>query len=95
MDEQRCRYCQGRLELWYVNRLQQYQDQWVIIENLPALVCTQCGEHYYTPQTHDLVVALVTGQAHPQRTELVKVYDAAQVALASKSDKSVHPELMR
>ena len=95
MDEQHCMYCQGQLELQHVNRLQQYQEQWVIIENLPALVCTQCGEHYYTPQTHDLVVALLTSHARPQRTELVKVYDAAQVALASKFDKSVYPELMR
>jgi YgiT-type zinc finger domain-containing protein len=72
-------YCQGYLELRRVNRLQQYQDRWVIIENLPALVCTQCGERYYTPQTHDFVVALLTGQTAPERTAVVDIYDAAQV----------------
>ena len=77
MNEQRCMYCMGHLELRLVNRLQLYQDHWVIIENLPALVCTQCGERYYTPQTHDLVVELITGKAQPERTEIVNIYDAA------------------
>jgi len=94
MNEQRCIYCQGHLELRLVNRLQRYQDRWVMIENLPALVCIQCGEHYYTPQTHDLVVTLITGQPQPERTELVKIYDAAQVTSATESNPSTVKEFI-
>ncbi len=79
MNEQRCMYCGGHLELRHVNRLQQYQDRWVIIENLSALVCTQCGERYYTPEAHDLVVELITGKRPPERTEVVNIYDATHV----------------
>jgi YgiT-type zinc finger domain-containing protein len=82
MNEQRCMYCHGHLELRRVNRLQQYQGRWVIIENLPTLVCTQCGEHYYTPQTHDLVVSLIRGFTQPERTELINIYNAASIAYA-------------
>ena len=79
MTEQKCLYCQGRLALRRGNRLQPYGNRWILIENLPAWVCTQCGERYYTPQVHDYVVNLLRCNSSPQRTEVVKVYDAIQV----------------
>jgi YgiT-type zinc finger domain-containing protein len=72
-------YCQGHLTLQRVNRLQPYEDRWVIIENLPAWVCVQCGERYFTPQVHDLVVDLIRGQAPPGRRAVVDIYDAEKV----------------
>lgn len=69
-------YCRGHLTLQRVNRLQLYENRWVIIENLPALVCAQCGERYFTPQVHDLVVDLIRGQTPPERREVVDIYDA-------------------
>jgi YgiT-type zinc finger domain-containing protein len=80
MNEQRCLYCQGQLELRRLNRLQPYQGGWVIIENLPTLICTQCGERYYTPQIHDVVVDLLRGRLLSERTATVKIYDAMQIA---------------
>lgn len=80
MSEQRCMYCQGHLELRRVTRVQHYQGRWVVIENLPALVCQQCGERYYTPEVHDLVVALASGASAPARVEMLEVYDAADAA---------------
>lgn len=78
MTEQDCRYCGGQLEERRVTRFQEYQGHWVVIENVPALVCQQCGEIYFTPQAHDLVVEYITGQHKPVRVESVEVYDAAQ-----------------
>jgi len=80
MSEQRCMVCRGALEQRLVTRAQEYEGRWIVIENLPALVCQQCGERYYTPDAHDLVVALLQGQARPVRTEVIDVYDAARVA---------------
>jgi YgiT-type zinc finger domain-containing protein len=79
MSEQRCIVCQGHLTLQRANRLQLYDDRWVIIEHLPAMVCVQCGERYFTPQVHDLVVDLIRGQTSPQRTEVVDIYDAEKI----------------
>lgn len=79
MNEQRCLYCQGKLEERYVNRLQEYQGQWILLENLPALVCTQCGEQYYTPQTHDFVVHLLQRQPQPTRLDTMRIYDVTQL----------------
>jgi YgiT-type zinc finger domain-containing protein len=77
LSEQKCLYCQGHLIPQTVTRIQEYQGRWIVIENLPTLVCSQCGEVFYTPQAHDLVVRLITGQDAPVRTETVPVYDAA------------------
>lgn len=75
MTDQTCRYCDGELEARLVTRLQRYNDQWYIIENVPALVCRQCGEQYFTPAAHDLVIDVITGKTAPTRTETVTVFD--------------------
>ncbi len=76
MTEQSCRYCSGHLEAQSVTRLQKYQGRWILVENVPALVCRQCGEQYFTPDVHDRIVDLITGDTPPARTETVAVYDA-------------------
>lgn len=79
MTKERCHYCNGTLELQRVNRFQEYQGQWVLLENLPALVCTQCGEQFYTPQTHDFVVSLLQRHPQPTRTATMAIYDVDQL----------------
>ena len=72
----RCLHCKGKLEQQSVSRVQAYQGQWYLIENVPALVCQQCGETYFTPETHDLVVDLLTSDIAPIRHETLAVLDA-------------------
>jgi YgiT-type zinc finger domain-containing protein len=71
-----CLYCKGKLEKKSISRVQEYQGRWYLIENVPALICKQCGETYYTPETHDLVLRLVKAGARPVRTETLSVLDA-------------------
>lgn len=75
MNEQTCHLCNGHLQPQKITRLERFEGNWVLVENVPALVCEQCGETYYTPQAHDLVLDAVTSKK-PTRTEQVKVYDA-------------------
>ncbi len=72
-----CMYCKGELEEKLVTRVQEYQSNWYLIENLPAMVCSQCGEIFYTPQAHDRVIALITSDQPPVRTEVMAVLDAS------------------
>ena len=72
-----CLYCKGHLEEKRVSRVQEYHGQWYLIENVPALVCRQCGEKYYTPSSHDLVLRLVKAGKQPVRTETLAVLDAS------------------
>ena len=74
---QECHYCRGKLKPKPVTRAQEYEGRWYGIENLPALVCEQCGETYFTPAAHDRVVALITSGEPPVRVENIQIYDAA------------------
>lgn len=72
-----CLLCKGKLEPQLVTRVQEYDGHWYMIKNLPALVCRQCGETYYTPAAHDRVIDLITGDAEPVRLESIAVLDAS------------------
>jgi HTH-type transcriptional regulator/antitoxin MqsA len=72
-----CLYCKGELEEKRVSRVQEVEGRWYLIENLPALVCRQCGEVYYTPDAHDRVLDLVKAGTRPIRTETLSVLDAS------------------
>ena len=73
-----CLYCTGHLQETTVSRVQEYEGQWYLIENVPARVCQQCSAIFYTPEAHDLILKLVTSQSHPKRVETLDVLDASQ-----------------
>lgn len=75
-----CLYCKGELEEKLVSRVQEYKGRWFLIENLPALVCTQCGATFYTPEAHSLVLKLVREGSQPVRVEQMDVMDASKAS---------------
>lgn len=75
-----CMYCKGKLQEKLVSRVQEYKGHWYLIENLPALVCDQCGEIFYTPEAHSLVLKLVREGKTPARVEQMSVMDASKAS---------------
>jgi YgiT-type zinc finger domain-containing protein len=59
MSQHKCEHCGALPEPRLIDHLQAYQGHWVVIENLPALVCPQCGATYFTPETHDLIASSI------------------------------------
>jgi len=49
----------------------------IVIEHVPARVCLETGEQYFSPQTVERVHAIVHGGAKPARTLTMPVYDFA------------------
>jgi len=49
----------------------------VIIENVPADVCQQCGEQYFDPATVKMLQKVVWSKRKPKRTIKTPVYDLA------------------
>ncbi len=72
-----CLYCKGQLEERRVSSVQEYHGQWYLIEHVPALVCKQCGETFYTPEAHSLGLRLVRESVEPVRVESLAVLDAS------------------
>jgi YgiT-type zinc finger domain-containing protein len=76
----RCHICLGDLEERLIRYVQDYKGTVVIIENVPALVCTQCGEQLLEPGVVDKIQQLVWNQPEPKKRAEVPVYDLAEVA---------------
>ena len=52
-----CHFCGGEVIRQRVDVMRRWKGRYVLIENVPAHVCTQCGERYY-----DAVVAEAMGR---------------------------------
>jgi YgiT-type zinc finger domain-containing protein len=52
-------------------------SQWVIIENVPAQICPQCGERLFSLETVDRLQQIAWGQKKPQRVVQTPVFDFA------------------
>lgn len=75
----KCPFCGGELREKTVTHLQSYQGKVYILENVPAEVCTQCGEVLLRPEVLEKMQQLVWSGAAPKRTAKVPVYDLAEV----------------
>ncbi len=70
-----CPLCGGKLAQKKVTHPQEHEGQIIILENVPAEVCEQCGEVLLRPEAADRVQKLVWSQPPPKRTAHVPVYD--------------------
>jgi len=42
-----CHFCGGKVTTQQVDVMRRWKGRYLLIENVPAHVCTQCGERYY------------------------------------------------
>ena len=76
----RCNFCKGETEERLIRYVQDFQGRVVIIENVPALVCTQCGETLLRPEVAEKLQKIVWGKAPNPKIVKVDSYDFAEVA---------------
>ena len=69
-----CEYCGGTLVEKFVTLHLQVNGNHVLIENVPAGVCTQCGTRYYTANVLKTIEEYVRGRQKATREVLVPVY---------------------
>lgn len=50
-------------------------DRIVVIENVPARVCEQTGEEFFSPETAERIWKIVHGGERPARVMQADVYD--------------------
>ena len=70
-----CNVCQGNLHQELVTYTQWYEGRLVIVENVPAWVCGQCGETYYDPDIVEQVQQRIWSNDEPVRVIEAVVYD--------------------
>lgn len=75
----KCPLCGGELEERTITYPQEYKGKIVILENVPAEVCSQCGEVLLRPDVLERAQELIWSEITPKRTARVPVYDLAEV----------------
>lgn len=69
-----CEYCGGPIVEKRVTLHRKVRGQYVLIENVPAGVCTQCGTRYYTANVLKTIEENLRGRRQAEREVLVPVY---------------------
>ena len=69
-----CEYCGGAIVEKRVTLHRKVKGHYILIENVPAGVCTQCGTRYYTANVLKTIEESVRGRQKAARQVLVPVY---------------------
>ena len=70
----RCYFCQGKVEKKTIRHVHQWGGRIFIFKNVPAEVCTQCGEIYLGPEALEKMDRVVAGLPEPEEVAQVPVY---------------------
>jgi YgiT-type zinc finger domain-containing protein len=69
-----CEYCGGAIVEKRVTLHRKVRGKYVLIENVPAGVCTQCGTRSYAANVLKTIEGSLRGRRHAEREVLVPVY---------------------
>ncbi len=68
-----CHSHESREEL--VKEIFQIDGKYVLVDRIPATVCTRCGEETFSRETTERVRLLVHGQAKPTKSIALEVFE--------------------
>ena len=69
-----CEYCSGEIVEKRVTLTRKVKGQYVLIEYVPAGVCTQCGTRYFSANVLKTVEESVRGRRRADREIVIPVY---------------------
>ena len=69
-----CEYCGGPIVEKRVTLHRKVRRRYVLIENVPAGVCTQCGTRHYAANVLKTMEESLRGRRQAKRKVLVSVY---------------------
>lgn len=62
----RCYFCKGKVERKMIRHVPQWGEKIFLFKNVPAEVCTQCGETYFGPEALEKMDKVVVGLLEPE-----------------------------
>ena len=69
-----CEYCGGDIEERRVTLHRKVKGNYMLIEDVPAGVCTECGIRYYAANVLKTIEESIHGRSKADREVLVPVY---------------------
>ena len=77
-----CAECGGSLQRTTITHTQPWGDQLYRFEDVPALVCVQCGHVWLEAPVSQLMDEIVQKQPKPKRYQKVPVFSLAETSKA-------------
>lgn len=74
----KCVFCGGSVEERKVTFSYEEDDKYLLVENVPAAVCTKCGEKTYSPEVTDELLRFASDDLKPVKIIKVPVFDFAE-----------------
>ena len=71
---ERCEYCAGPIIEKKVEMSRRVKRHYVLIRNVPAGVCRECGTRYYSANVLKTIEETIRGRRKAKRKVLVPVY---------------------
>ena len=75
-----CSYCKGPTNERPVTYTTEFRGRVVVVENVPACVCEQCGEPTFRPDVVDKLQQIAWGRVEHTGEMNVPLYDYEKVA---------------
>ena len=69
-----CPFCKGRIEQRHVEHVHRWQGELCLLRNVPADVCTQCGDVFFGPTALRAMDNVVGKQTEPESHRSVPVF---------------------
>lgn len=71
----KCVFCGGKVVKKRVTFSYEEDSKYLLVKNVPAEVCTKCGEKTYSPEVTDELLRFAKEQFKPVKTIKVPVFD--------------------
>ena len=80
-----CEYCGGKIVEKFATLHRKVHGNYVLLEDVPAGVCTKCGTHYYAANVLKTTEATIHGRLQADLEILVAVY-----SLSTTRQSAIH-----
>ena len=77
-----CYFCKGEVVEKRIQHVHQWVNKIVLFEDVPAEVCQQCGEIYFSPEVLEKMDAVTMGEEEPKATISVPIFSLAEAVTA-------------
>ncbi len=74
----KCVFCGGKVKKKKVTFSYEEDDKYILVENVPAEICTECGEKTYSPEVTDELLRFAKDEFQPVKIIEVPVFNFAE-----------------
>ena len=76
----RCYFCKGEIIKKKVQHIHTWGDKMILFKAIPAEVCKQCGETYFTPEVIEMVDKVTAGKYEAKKNIKLPVVTFSELA---------------